>query len=153
MCGRNVSLLSRVTPSVLIVSESGTAVPARSMPERKGKARRRCHKPNKIASDLFGFNAKPLKQSHAYMDERLSSSFSSPDWSVCDRAIWSWVSSAYYCSWIPKCWAMLLIEEIKIVNDKGPSTDTWDTPAVQNVGSDRAVPMPTCRLVRLRSPR
>ena len=28
MCGRNVSLLSRVTPSVLTVSESDSAVPA-----------------------------------------------------------------------------------------------------------------------------
>src|SRR6218665_2485342 len=55
MCGRNVSLLFRVTPSVLTVSESGTAVPARSMLESKGKVRRRCHEPNKIASDLSGF--------------------------------------------------------------------------------------------------
>src|SRR6218665_1094505 len=39
MCGRNVSLQSRVTPSVLTVSESGTAVNARSMLESKGKAR------------------------------------------------------------------------------------------------------------------
>ena len=67
MCGRNVSLLSRVTPSVLTltVSESGTAVPARSMLESKGKARRHCHKPNNIASDLSGFMTKLLKQNHA----------------------------------------------------------------------------------------
>src|SRR6218665_3759631 len=65
MCGRNVSLLSRVTPSVLTVSESGTAVPARSMQESKGKVRMPCHEPNKIASDLSGFMAKPLKQNHA----------------------------------------------------------------------------------------
>src|SRR6218665_681491 len=76
MCGRNVSLLSRVTPSVLTVYESGTAVPARSMLESKGKVRRRCHEPNKIDSDLSGFMAKPLKLNHAYMDERHSSSFS-----------------------------------------------------------------------------
>ena len=119
MCGRNVSLLSRVTPSVLTVSESGTAVPARSMQEIKGKARRRCHEPNKIASDLSGFMAKPLKQNHAYMDERHSSSFSLPDWAVCDKAIWSWVSSAYCCNWIPKCLAILSIGEVNIVNNKG----------------------------------
>jgi len=70
-----VSLLSRVTPSVLTVFESGTAVPARSMLESKGKACRHCHEPNKIASDLSGFMAKPLKQNHTYMDERHSSSF------------------------------------------------------------------------------
>src|SRR6218665_1399903 len=69
----------RVTPSVLTVSESGTAVPARSMLENKGKVRRRCHEPNKIASDLSGIMAKPLKQNHAYMDEIHSSSFSLPD--------------------------------------------------------------------------
>ena len=79
MCSRNMSLLSRVTRSVLTVSESGTAVPARSMLENKGKVRSRCHEPNKIASDLSGFMAKPLKQKHAYMDERHSSSFSLPD--------------------------------------------------------------------------
>ena len=76
MCGRNVSLRSRVTSSVLTVSESGTAVPARSMIESRGKERRHCHKPNKIASDLSGFMAKPLKQNHAYMNDRHSSSFS-----------------------------------------------------------------------------
>ena len=74
-----LSLLSRVTPSVLTVSENGTAVPARSMLESKGKERRRYHEPNKIASTLSGFMAKPLKQNHAYMDERHSSSFSLPD--------------------------------------------------------------------------
>ena len=76
MCGRNVSLLSRVTPSVLTVSESGTAVPARSMLESEGKEHSRWREPNKIASDLSGFMAKPLKQNHAYIDERHSSSFS-----------------------------------------------------------------------------
>jgi len=89
MCGRNVSLLSRVTPSVLTVSKSGTEVPARSTLESEGKERRRWPEPNRIASDLFGFMAKPLKQNHAYIDERHSSSFSLPDWSVCDRAICS----------------------------------------------------------------
>jgi len=38
------------------------------MLESRGKARRRCHEPNKIASDLSGFMIKPLKQNHAYMD-------------------------------------------------------------------------------------
>src|SRR5688572_1369829 len=75
MCGRNVSLLSRVTPSVLTVSKSGTAVPARSTLESEGKECRRWHEPNRIASDLFGFMAKPLKQNHAYIEERHSSSF------------------------------------------------------------------------------
>src|SRR6218665_2557489 len=69
----------RDTPSVLTVSESGTAVPARSMLESRGKAHRRCHEPNKIDSDLSVFMAKPLKQNHTYMDERHSSSFSLPD--------------------------------------------------------------------------
>ena len=70
---------SRVTPSVLTVSESGTVVPARSILESKVKARRRCHEPNKIASDLFGCMAKPLTPNYAYMDERHSSSVSLPD--------------------------------------------------------------------------
>src|SRR5688572_24490245 len=61
MCGLNVSLLSMVTPSVLTVSESGTAVPARSTLESGGKERRRWHEPNRIASDLFGFMAKCFK--------------------------------------------------------------------------------------------
>src|SRR5688572_24637396 len=87
MCGRNVSLLSRVTPSVLTVSKRGTAVPARSTLESEGKERMRWPEPNRIASDLFGFMAKPLKQNHAYIDERHSSSISLPDWSVCERAI------------------------------------------------------------------
>jgi len=78
-CELTVHSVPRVTLSVLTVSESGTAVPAKSMLENKGKACRRCHKPNKIASDLSGFMAKPLKQKHAYMDERHSSSFSLPD--------------------------------------------------------------------------
>src|SRR6218665_2037031 len=51
------------------IRKSGTAVPARSMLQSKGKVRRRCHEPNKIASDLSGFMAKSLKQNHAYMDE------------------------------------------------------------------------------------
>jgi len=139
-----VSLLPRPRRSVLTVFESGIAVPARSMLESKGKARRRCHEPNKIASDLSGFMAKPLKQNHAYMDKKHSSSVSLPDRSVCDKAIWSWVSSAYCCSWIPKCLDMLLIGEVKTVNNKGPRTDPCGTPVVQNVGSDLAVPMPTC---------
>src|SRR6218665_1362763 len=57
---------------------------------------------------------------------------------------------AYCCSWIPKCLAILLIGEVKIVNNKGPRTEPCGTPEVQNVGSDRAVPIPTCLL---RSPR
>ena len=117
MCGRNVSLLSRVTPSVLIVFESGTAVPVRLMLESKGKTRRHCYKPNKAASDLSGFMANPLKQSHAYMDERHSSSFSSPDWSVCDWAIWSCISSAYCGSWIHFLLCNILPELIWIWND------------------------------------
>src|SRR6218665_1919554 len=94
MCGRNVSLLSRVTPNVLTLSESGTAVPARSMLEIKGKVRRRCHEPNKIASDLSGFMAKPLKQNHAYMDETLFKFYFTRPACV-DRAVWSFVSSAH----------------------------------------------------------
>src|SRR5688572_33150587 len=74
MCGRNVSLLSRVTPSVLTVSKSGTEVPATSTLESEGKERRRWHEPNRIASDLFGFMAKPLKQNHAYIDKNNNNS-------------------------------------------------------------------------------
>src|SRR6218665_2480531 len=65
---------------------------------------------------------------------------------VCERAIWSWVLFAFCCSWIPKCLAMLVIGEVKIVNNKEPRTAPCGTPAVQSVGSDRAVPMPTCWL-------
>lgn len=81
MCGQYVSLLSRVTPSVLTVglTDSGTVL-ARSMLESKGKLRWRWHKPNKIVSELSGLvYGKPLKQNHAYVDERPSSSFSLVD--------------------------------------------------------------------------
>src|SRR6218665_1562346 len=84
MCGRNVSLLSRVTPSVLTVSESGTSVPARSMLESKGC----CHagvtmnQTRLPQSGLSGFMAKPLKQNHAYMDERFSEDFHTPSLSL-----------------------------------------------------------------------
>ena len=79
MCGRNVSLLSRATPSVLTVSDNGTAVPAKSMLASEGRERRRWREPNRIYSDLPGFMAKPLKQSHTYINERHFSSFSLPD--------------------------------------------------------------------------
>src|SRR6218665_1473889 len=64
--------------------------------------------------------------------------------SVCDKAIWGWVLSAYCCSWNPKCLVMLVTEEVNIVNNKEPKTDPYGTPAVQNVGSYRAVAMRTC---------
>src|SRR6218665_2310562 len=62
MCGRNVSLLSRVTPRVLTVSESGTAVPARSMLESKRKVSRRCHEPNKNEPNKTVSNCYPPRQ-------------------------------------------------------------------------------------------
>jgi len=45
----------------LTVSESGTAVPARSMLESRGKACRHYQELNRIASNLPGFMARPLK--------------------------------------------------------------------------------------------
>ena len=97
-----------------------------------------------IASDLSGFMARPLKQNHACTEERHSSSLTLPDWSVGDRAMKSWVSSAYCCNWTPKWLAMWLIGEVKIVNKRGPRTDPCGTPVVQKEWSDRAVPIPTC---------
>ena len=41
ICGLNVSLLSKVTPSVLIVADSGTIEPARSILDSEGKEIRR----------------------------------------------------------------------------------------------------------------
>ena len=42
---------------------------------------------------------------------------------------------------------MLLIGGVKIVNNKGPRTGLCGTPGVQNMVSDRAVPMPNAHLL------
>jgi len=49
----------------------------------------------RIASDSSGLMAKPLEQTHAYINESDCSSFSSPDWSI-----WSKVSATHCCNWI-----------------------------------------------------
>ena len=66
--GQNVNLLSRITPSILTVSDTGTAVPARSILVSGKKERSRTRDQNKIVSDLSAFIAKPLK--NVYIDER-----------------------------------------------------------------------------------
>lgn len=72
-----MSLQSRVTPSVLRVSERGRVVSVCKVDTRKRSERTQAIGIKKLPQTLSQFMAKRMKQSsHAYIEERQSSSFS-----------------------------------------------------------------------------
>ena len=133
----NVSLLSKVTPRVLILSVIWTVVPATLTEVCGGKVRLRWWVLSQIASDLSGFKARPLTQNHScsvrrHRSRRPIESY----WPEEVSEMKSCVSSAYCWWWIPDELMIWPTGEVKTENRIGPSTEPWGTPVFSEVSVD-----------------
>ena len=74
-CESKVRWLSRVTPSVVMVFDIETVVPATLIETAGTKDLARCGVVNQMASDLSGFNDRPFKQNQWWIADRQLSSW------------------------------------------------------------------------------
>ena len=97
-CGLKERWLSRVTPRVVILSETVTRVPAILMEVAGTRDLERCAVVNQMASDLSGFNDMPFRQNQQCNADRQCSSWAMQAVLAADETeMNSCVSSAY-------CW-------------------------------------------------
>ena len=133
----------RITPSSLTLSDIGTKVPAASTCEMTESDLVEWRDPNRTASDLSGFKARPFWANQQCNDKRQFSRSWILKELLRDNEMCSWVSSAY-CCW-PTLWllAMRAKGETKMVNRMGPRTDPCETPVQQAVEVERELPIRT----------
>ena len=135
-----VRLLSRWTPSSLMVVERGIEAPATLTCDLDIVRFRACV-PRRIASDFSGFRARPLWRNQDESDRSADSRLVRPGSEGSDEiSMYSWVSSAYCCWWTPNCVAMQWTGEMKDVKRIGPRTEPWGTPVWSSMGADRSSP-------------
>ena len=146
----NVSLLSKVTPRVLILSVIWTVVPATLTEVCGGKVRLRWWVLSQIASDLSGFKARPLTQNHScsvrrHRSRRPIESY----WPEEVSEMKSCVSSAYCWWWIPDELMIWPTGEVKPKIGLGPALNPEErqcSARCQSILIDHHNPSEPCRL-------